>query len=156
MSSAATVRAFSAGDETEVVRMLSTSDPWIRLGYDAPHWVRTLAGLGGGRSGLVVEEQGAVVAFAILREKFLVGEYVEIFVVAESARRRGHGERLLSHIETLVFQRAKNLFICVSDFNEGARRFYARCGYTEVGSIPGLLVAGSAEILLRKTIGPVK
>jgi hypothetical protein len=57
-------------------------------------------------------------------------------------------------LEELVFARGKNLFVCVSDFNHDARRFYQRHKYHEVGAIPNLLIAGSAEILLRKTIGP--
>ena len=42
--------------------------------------------------------------------------------------------------------------VCVSDFNHAARRFYARSGYQQVGTLGDLLVAGSAELLLRKTI----
>jgi hypothetical protein len=56
----------------------------------------------------------------------------------------------------VVFRRAKNLFVCVSDFNHQARRFYERNGYTEIGPILHLLIPGSSEILLRKTTGPAK
>jgi ribosomal protein S18 acetylase RimI-like enzyme len=62
----------------------------------------------------------------------------------------------LAQVESLAFARGKNLFACVSDFNTGARRFYRRQGFVEVGPLPDLLVSGSAEILLRKTTGPVK
>jgi ribosomal protein S18 acetylase RimI-like enzyme len=63
---------------------------------------------------------------------------------------------LLAHVETLVFARVNNLFACVSDFNDQGRRFYKKQGYQEIGPMPNFLVSGSAEILLRKTIGPAR
>jgi hypothetical protein len=66
------------------------------------------------------------------------------------------GPALLAHVERVAFARAPNLFVCVSDFNHGARRFYARHGYTRVGTLPDMLVRDSSELLLRKTIGPAR
>jgi hypothetical protein len=60
------------------------------------------------------------------------------------------------HVESLVFARTKNLFACVSDFNKGAREFYRKLGYHEIGPMPNFLIPGSAEILLRKTAGPAR
>ncbi|HET6675898.1 MAG TPA: GNAT family N-acetyltransferase [Nitrospiraceae bacterium] len=82
--------------------------------------------------------------------------HVFALAIAPTLTRQGLGRLLLLHIESLVFTRANNLCACVSDFNAGARRFYHRHGFLEVGPLPDLLVHGSAEILLRKTIGPVK
>jgi [ribosomal protein S18]-alanine N-acetyltransferase len=62
----------------------------------------------------------------------------------------------LQHIEELVFRRTKNLFACVSDFNESARAFYKKHGYQEIGPMPNFLIPGSAELLLRKTAGPAR
>ena len=80
-----------------------------------------------------------------------------------AVRRRRHGARtrrcgatLLAHVEAIAFARGRNLFVCVSDFNDGAPRFYGRQGYEQVGTLPDLLVRGSAELLLRKTVGPVR
>jgi ribosomal protein S18 acetylase RimI-like enzyme len=63
---------------------------------------------------------------------------------------------LLAHVEASVFARAKNLFACVSDFNDQARHFYKKQGYQEIGPMPNFLIPGSAEILLRKTSGPAR
>jgi len=62
----------------------------------------------------------------------------------------------LARIESLTFARAPNLFACVSDFNDGARAFYRKQGYKEIGPMPNFLIPGYAEILLRKTSGPAK
>jgi ribosomal-protein-alanine N-acetyltransferase len=74
--------------------------------------------------------------------------------VAAWARGQGMGTQLLTHVEASVFARTKNLFACVSDFNQGAREFYMKQGYQEIGPMPNFLIPGTAEILLRKTIGP--
>jgi ribosomal-protein-alanine N-acetyltransferase len=76
--------------------------------------------------------------------------------VADWAKRKGLGGTLLGHIEPLVFGRTKNLFACVSDFNDQARHFYKKQGYQEIGPMPNFLIPGSAEILLRKTSGPAR
>jgi len=76
--------------------------------------------------------------------------------VADWARGKGLGGRLLAYVEAVVFARGKNLFACVSDFNDQGRSFYAKLGYQEIGPMPNLLISGSAEILLRKTSGPAR
>jgi ribosomal protein S18 acetylase RimI-like enzyme len=143
-------------DRTAVIALLAGSDPWKRLGYAADSWDRMFTPLPQGRETLVLEQAGHVAGVAILRPKFLFGDYLELLAIAPALTGQGLGARLLAHLESLVFTRAKNLFACVSDFNSGARQFYRRHGFQEIGPIPDLLIRGSAEILLRKTIGPVK
>jgi ribosomal-protein-alanine N-acetyltransferase len=47
------------------------------------------------------------------------------------------------------------VFMCVSSFNDGARRLYQRLGYQVVGELTDYIVRGHSEILLRKTSGPL-
>ncbi|HMU55188.1 MAG TPA: GNAT family N-acetyltransferase [Nitrospira sp.] len=150
----APIRIMRPEDREPVIRLLLASDPWKRLGHTAADWERYFAPLPQGRDSYVAEQGGLAAGIAVVRRKFLLGDYLELFGVAEAARSRGLGGRLLAYVESLVFARAKNLFICVSDFNEPARRFYRKHGYQEIGAIPDLLIPGSAEVLLRKTTGP--
>ena len=149
------IRPFSADDRDAAVALLD-SDPWRRLGYTRADWLRLLQTPLEGREGFVAVADGAVSGLALVRPRFLGGDYLELFAVAAAARGRGLGATLLAHLETVVFARARNFFVCVSDFNEGARRFYARHGYVQVGMLPDLLIHGSAELLLRKSIGPLR
>jgi GNAT superfamily N-acetyltransferase len=157
MTSAADVaiRAFAADDRDAAVALLD-ADPWRRLGYTRADWLRLLRTPLEGREGFVAVIDGRVSGLALVRPRFLGGDYLELFAVAAAARGHGLGATLLAHLEAMVFARARNFFVCVSDFNEEARRFYARHGYAHVGTLPDLLVHGSAELLLRKTIGPVR
>src|SRR5262245_2625589 len=154
--SRATVRPFAAADRGAVIAMLVGSEPWTRLGYTAADWERTLATPLVGREGFVLETGARVAGLALVRPRFLVGDYLGLFVVDAAVRGQGLGAALLEHVERVAFGRGQNLFVCVSDFNAAARRFYARQGYSEVGPLPDLLIRGSAEILLRKSRGPAR
>lgn len=150
------VRPMREQDRAAVIALLADSDPWKRLGYRTQDWDRYFTPLPQGRDSYVVELDGTVAGVAVLRQKFLLGDYLELFGVADWARGKGLGGRLLAHIEALVFARAQNLFACVSDFNEQGRHFYEEQGYQEIGPMPNLLIQDSAEILLRKTSGPAR
>ena len=150
------VRPMTEQDRVAVMELLAGSDPWKRLGYQAKDWNSYFLPLPQGRDSYVMEENGKVSGIAVVRRKFLLGDYLELFGVADWARGKGLGRRLLAHIEALVFARAQNLFACVSDFNEQGRHFYKKQGYQEIGPIPNLLIQDSAEILLRKTSGPAR
>ena len=150
------LRPMIPDDRAAVIALLVGSDPWKRLGYAADFWERVFTPLPQGRESVVLQRGGHIAGIALLRQKFLFGDYLEVLAIAPGLTGQGFGPVLLAHIESLVFTRGKNLFACVSDFNAGARRFYRRHGFVEVGPLPDLLVPGAAEILLRKTIGPIK
>src|SRR5712692_8822445 len=156
LPSPATVRSYKPDDFAAVVRLLADLDPWKRLNYTASDWERLFERSMQEREAFVIEAGGGVVGVGVLRQRFLFGDYLELFAIAVSAQGRGYGRALLAHLESVVFQRAKNLFVCSSDFNHQPRRFYERNGYQEIGPILHLLIPGSSEILLRKTTGPAK
>jgi [ribosomal protein S18]-alanine N-acetyltransferase len=151
-----TIRGMKPEDRPAVIALLLDSDPWKWLGYTAADWDQYFTPIPQGRDSYVADQEGNVAGIAVVRQKFLLGDYLELFAVADWAKGKGLGGRLLGHIESVVFARAKNLFACVSDFNEPARRFYQKRGYQEIGLLPNLLISGSAEMLLRKTMGPAR
>lgn len=151
-----TIRAMKSEDRAAVIALLQNSEPWSWLGYQAGEWDKYFAPIPQGRDSYVAELDGAVAGIAVLRQKFLLGDYLELLGVAEWTRGKGLGGQLLKHIESVVFARANNVFACVSDFNIQGRAFYKKHGYQEIGPLPNLLVPGSAEILLRKTMGPAR
>ncbi|MDH4188138.1 MAG: GNAT family N-acetyltransferase [Nitrospira sp.] len=150
------VRPMMAQDRAAVVALLAGSDPWKRLGYQANDWDNYFTPLPHSRDSYVVEQNDTVVGIAVVRQKFLLGDYLELLAVADRERGKGLGHTLLTHIEPLVFERVSNLFVCVSDFNDRGRKFYEKQGYQEIGPLKNLLIQGSAEILLRKTSGPAR
>ncbi|MGH7164529.1 MAG: GNAT family N-acetyltransferase, partial [Nitrospiraceae bacterium] len=141
------IRPYDEGDREAAVRMLADSDPWKTLGYTETDLDSLFDTMPQGREAIVIEHHGSVAGLALLRQRFLMGDYLELLVIAPTARGKGLGRALLTYLEGLVFARAKNLFVCVSDFNKEARRFYQKHGYQEIGPMPNFLIPGSAEIL---------
>jgi ribosomal protein S18 acetylase RimI-like enzyme len=150
------VRPMTVEDRAAVIELLADSDPWQRLGYQASDWDNYFTPLPRGRDSYVVDQNGKAAGIAVVRQKFLLGDYLELLGVADWVRGKGLGGRLLAHVEASVFAREKNLFACVSDFNDQARHFYKKHGYQEIGPMPNFLIPGSAEILLRKTSGSAR
>lgn len=153
---AVAVRRLEPRDVRPLVALLASSEPWLTLGYAAADWRRLLGGPLANRDAWVLDDGGGARGVAIVRRGFLAGDYLELLAVEAGARGRGLGARLLAHAEAAVFARARNVFVCTSDFNHAARRFYRRHGYRQVGRLDDLLIAGSAELLLRKTSGPTR
>src|SRR5262249_59672574 len=96
------IRPFAAGDRDAAVALLD-SDPWRRLGYTAADWTRLLTAPLDGREGYVAVTDGGISGLALVRPRFLVGDYLELFAVAEAARGRGLGAALLGHVEAVPF-----------------------------------------------------
>jgi len=150
------VREFAPHDRPALTQILLASEPWITLGYGAKDWERLFSAIPASREGYVIESGGMANGIAVLRTRVFLGDYLELLAVAPEKRGQGMGAALLAHVEGVAFARAKNLFVCVSDFNDGACRFYEHHGYQLIGPIPDLVVTGRSELLMRKTIGPVR
>lgn len=133
-------------------RLMAASDPWRKLGLTARHCLKAfkvpyretlLATAGTEIAGLVT-----MTMYGTFRG------YIQSLFVAPGFRGTGVGAELLARAEKTIFKKAPNVFLCVSSFNKGARRFYRRLGYARVGVLKDFVVRGQDEILLRKTIAP--
>ena len=119
---------------------MANSQPWITLSISYERSLalltnasreRYLAEVSGHRAGfLMVSMQGAFVG------------YVQLLGVAAEFRGQGVGKALIEFAEQRIFRETQNVFICVSDFNQDAQRFYARMGYERVGELRDFIVAG--------------
>jgi GNAT superfamily N-acetyltransferase len=113
------------------------------LGYsvaaaDLPARVARFRDRNGGRV-LVVEDQGAVIAFAAVETRFPVQHatpllYVSAFAVAASARRKGVGRRLLQAVEAHGRATGCSRAVLTSaERRADAHAFYAAAGWTYSG-----------------------
>ena len=85
------VRPMTAEDRAAVIELLADSDPWKRLGYQANDWDSYFTPLPQGRDSYVVDQNGRVAGIAVVRQKFLLGDYLELLGVADWARGKGLG-----------------------------------------------------------------
>ena len=133
---------------------MADSDPWRTLGIGFELSEKILANPA--RERYLARVDGKAAGFLILNMAGGFTGYVQLLGVAPEYRGKGVGRALLEFAERRIFRTTPNVFICVSDFNSAARAFYAKLGYEPVGELKDYVVRGHAEILLRKSIAPLR
>lgn len=91
-------------------------------------------------------------AWAIPRGAFGRSPYLRLIGVRADATGGGIGTMLLGEIERQAAKVSNDLFLLVSDFNEGGQRFYRRHGYEQIGAIPGYVLPNVTELIFRKRV----
>ena len=144
----------STADAEWAARIMAGSEPWVTLGtgYERS---RNLLG-NATRERFLAKVAGEPAGFLMIGMQGAFVGYVQLLGVAPEFRGRGVGKALIEYAERRIFRETPNVFICVSDFNQEAQGFYAKMGYQKVGELADFIMAGHAEILLRKTIGPIR
>lgn len=141
-------------DKRAAAALMAASDPWKKLGLKARDCLRAIEypfrETYAARDGKELAGLVTVAMYGTFRG------YIQSLFVAPGWRGRGVGEELMRFAEASVFARTPNVFLCVSSFNKGAQRFYRRLGYRRAGLLKDLFVKGSDELLLRKTVSPLK
>lgn len=133
--------------------MMDSSDPWITLEMT---YEQCLKAFDGECKEIYVLENGQQIAgFVILQMCGTFKGYIQTLVVNEGFRGRGLAKLLLKHCEERILQESPNLFICVSAFNEVAKKIYLDFGFRQVGVLEDLVKKGFDELLLRKSIAPL-
>lgn len=72
--------------------------------------------------------------------------------VKQEHRSKGIGKELLNYYENSSSINSNKIFLCVSDFNNKAKKLYTAVGYKEVGYIKDLYKQGINEYIMCKTI----
>jgi ribosomal protein S18 acetylase RimI-like enzyme len=140
-------------DATRLGDLLAGLEPWRTLGYSADGLRRYLLRDDPGLHRFRIAVDGATAGALCVRYPWLRGAYIELIGLDPAHAGKGIGAAVLGFIEDDIRRDAANLWAIVSTFNQPARRFYARHGFAEVASLPGLVKPGFTEILLRKTLG---
>ena len=148
------VRPLETREEAEACAlMMAGTEPWITLRRDYEACLRVL--LDETRERYVAYRGDRLAGLLILNVRGAFVGYIQTVCAAEEFRGTGVGTALVEFAEERIFRDFRNAFICVSDFNHGARRLYERLGFRLVGELTDYVVAGHSELLLRKTRGPL-
>lgn len=131
--------------------LLATSEPWITLRITEdqcrknchdPEYLLYIASANNKPAGVI-----------ILDPRGLAGSpYIKSIAVYPEFRGHGIGTSLLSFAEDLFKGKAKHMFICVSSFNNRARKLYEKCGYNMAGEFRDYIIEGASEILMHKVL----
>jgi [ribosomal protein S18]-alanine N-acetyltransferase len=149
------IRRLAGQAEAErCARMMASLQPWIKLQRDYGESLRAL--LDPQRESYVAYRGDLLEGFLILVMHGAFVGYIQTICVAPEARGRGLGTKLMQFAEERIFRESPNAFICSSSFNPRAQKLYERLGYEVVGELKEFIIPGHSEILLRKTIGPLR
>ncbi|OHD37594.1 MAG: hypothetical protein A2015_17235 [Spirochaetes bacterium GWF1_31_7] len=75
---------------------------------------------------------------------------LRVLAVKSGHRNRGIGEKLLKYYQDLCFKNSDKVFLCVTDLNTNAQRFYGRNGFQKVGEFANLYKENINEYLMMK------
>jgi len=143
-------------DEAEAricAHMMANSEPWLTLGRSFEASLRIIRDPS--REVYVAHDEHGVTGFLVLCMTGALVGYIQTVCVDDRVRGQGLGSTLLEFAERRILRVSPNIFMCVSSFNQGARRLYERLGYNVIGELTDYIVEGHSEILLRKTVGPI-
>jgi diamine N-acetyltransferase len=146
------VPALGPEQAAAIADTLAGIDPWLTLGYSADGMARGLMTADPGLTRYLIVRGGETLGLAAVRWPWLRGAYIEVFAMLPGAQGQGVGAAALGLIEKGYRGRTGNLWLLVSGFNAGARRFYERHGFNAIGVIPDLVAQGQDEILMRKVL----
>lgn len=133
--------------------MMVASDPWVtlRMTYD-----QCLAAFSGECKEIyMLEKDSQLAGFVILQMCGTFRGYIQTLFVAEPFRGQGLSKVLLAFCEERILKVSPNLFLCVSSFNETAKKIYLDWGFKQVGVLDDFIREGFDEILLRKSASPL-
>ena len=151
-SPALRVRALKRSDIAPCAALVAETPLWQRYRYNRARCAADLRAALARGDDLHVAHSGQTVlglAWVLPRGAFGRVPYLKLLAVANAARNQGVGPKLLAAAE-----QHGQLMLLVSDFNRGARRFYARQGYRRVGALPGFVIPEVTELVLFKRITP--
>jgi GNAT superfamily N-acetyltransferase len=89
----------------------------------------------------------------VIKSRILTGAaYLRLLLVAPDRQSSGVGYHLLSQAETQAREFANHMVLLVTADNAGARRFYERWGYRQVGPLPAFAMPDLDEVLYQKPL----
>ncbi len=152
-----TIRPLAAGEAAVLAARLAELPLLRRYRRQAADLARDLDGASARGEVVLVHDAGADgpdgLAWFSPSGTFLLGGYLKLLAVAPGAEGRGIGRELLAAFEAEVGRVSRHAFLLVSDFNQGAQRFYERHGFARVGALPDLVLAGVSEVVYWKRLG---
>ena len=131
--------------------LLATSEPWVSLGVSEEKTLQTLHDPE--YRVYIAHQNNKPCGVIIIHPRGVAGSpYIKTIAVSNEYRSQGIGASLMNFAETSFRDTSRYIFLCVSSFNDKARLFYQRLGYTMVGELKDYIIDGASEILMSKRL----
>lgn len=132
---------------------MAGSEPWLTLDMDQQKCLKAFEGPG--KEIYIIEKEGSAAGFVILQTIGSFKGYIQTLFIHPDFQGLGLGTALLEYCEKRIAAFSPNIFICVSEFNTGAIKLYESYGFKKVGRLENFVKEGFAELLYRKSTGPL-
>ena len=140
-------------DAPEIGSLFAQIEPWASYPIHEDDLTAYFARVEPGVPRFKIVHGGILAGALSLRANFLCGTYIQIIGLTPMIQNRGFGTALMGFIESQARQAGDaNLWVCVSDFNTDAQRFYERNGFVRKAELEDLVRDGRTEILMRKRL----
>lgn len=148
-----TLARLPVSEAARLGKAFAAIDPWRSYPYDAKHLEGYFAGIEVDAPRLGLFRDGDLAGVVGVRLNWLRGPYLQFLGVLPAHQNHRLGHAALGWLFAEAKRAgARNVFVCVSDFNGGARRLYTAHGFEAVGDLPDLVAAGQTEVLMRRII----
>jgi ribosomal protein S18 acetylase RimI-like enzyme len=146
-------RPLLPSESAPLAAAFAAMEPWRRYPSDAAELEAYATQVEPGAPRLAIVAGEHLAGLVGVRWTWLRGPYLQFLGVLPAFQQQGAGSAVLRWLEREAAARGEeNLFVCVSDFNAPAHRFYETHGFRKVGTLPHLVKHGFTEILLRRQL----
>jgi ribosomal protein S18 acetylase RimI-like enzyme len=146
------VTGLTVADATNLSDALASMSPWKELGMEAVTLNAYLLKEDASLLKLSIRVSDCLAGVLMLRIPWLRGPYLELFCVLPKYQGSGIGRSALKHIMNRASKKYPNIWVCASEFNDSALRFYEHQGFTRICVIDELVTPNHNEILLRRRL----
>lgn len=150
---ACNLRQLTPNEAVIVSQSLVKMEPWRTLGYSADTLSNYLLRSDDLLYRYALVDSEKIVGVLCVRYPWLRGACLELLAIFPSQQGKGAGREVINWLEAELRQNnLRNLWTLVSSFNLEAQHFYQKVGFVEAGQFDDFIVAGYAELLLRKIL----
>ena len=136
-----------------IAQTLGGIDPWKTLGTSVKGMGNYFATSSEEAQRLAIFRNDEICGIICVKTQWLLGPYLDFLGIFPQAQGTGLGRTVMNWMEEEARKtRARNIFLCVSDFNKDAITFYKSCGYELSATLDGLIVNDHGELLMRKRL----
>jgi ribosomal protein S18 acetylase RimI-like enzyme len=149
----AVLRPLAAENAPRLGAALAAMPPWSVTGLPAESLIRSFRAEVPCLWRFEIVADGELAGMAAIQHPFLHGPYLQLLAILPGFQGHSLGLRVLEWMEIQArMEEARQLWLCVSTFNDRAKSFYERFGFEPAAVLDKLASDRSDEIFMRKRL----
>ena len=137
----------------ELGAAISRVGPWAHYGRSAEQVARSMTRWDKGIACYQIRCGDELAGGVVIHPNWLIGPYLQMLAVRPEFQNIGIGARVLDWYEAEArAHKLRNIWLCVSGYNNSATKFYSRHGFVMTAVLDSLIQRGEDELLMRKLL----